>query len=378
MNKFFAIFAIAFIFGSISVRGQKKEGVELPMGRRGLMPTIEVMVNGQGPFTFAIDTGAQGEARLDSSLVEKLGLKPTGSIRASDGSGGNTRTLETMTVDSIEFGGLKFKNLTALTRNYNVSPNLPKIDGILGFNLFADYLLTLDFPAQKVRVDAGQLPVANGRDILDFDGSNGLASVELSVGDQKVKAHIDSGNLAGGFMLPTAVVEKSNLAGEAVVVGRARTVTSEIEIKQAQLKDTIRLGQFSFDQPTINFPALADANIGARVLNEFALTFDQKNRRLRLKRTETKKTDPPAATDVTKFKDLVGVYGQRTIFEENGSLFIQRTGGPKLKLKELSENEYALEQVPNARIKFVRDGGGKVTAIEVLNPQGVWEKSAKN
>jgi hypothetical protein len=39
--------------------------LEIPMQTDGGMPTIEVMVNGQGPFLFGIDTGAQGELNHD-------------------------------------------------------------------------------------------------------------------------------------------------------------------------------------------------------------------------------------------------------------------------------------------------------------------------
>ncbi len=38
----------------------KNVAVDVPMLFRGPMPAVEVMVNGQGPFLFAIDTGAQG------------------------------------------------------------------------------------------------------------------------------------------------------------------------------------------------------------------------------------------------------------------------------------------------------------------------------
>src|SRR5215217_9547950 len=55
--------------------GVKSAVVDVPMLFRGPMPAVEVTVNGQGPFLFAIDTGGGGQARVDSSLVEKLKLK---------------------------------------------------------------------------------------------------------------------------------------------------------------------------------------------------------------------------------------------------------------------------------------------------------------
>ncbi|MCA9918280.1 MAG: retropepsin-like domain-containing protein [Anaerolineales bacterium] len=261
------------------------EIVELPMGFRGLMPTVEVHVNGQGPFTFAIDTGGQGEARLDTALVTRLGLTPDGTMQASDGSSANTRTLETLTIDTLSVGSLTFRQLTALTRNYNESPNLPPIDGILCFNLFSDYLLTLDYPGKQVRLAKGELPPANGQNVLDFAAPHGIAMLDLLVGNRKVPAHLDSGNLAGGVMLPEAVVQAANWATEPVVVGKARTVTSEIEIKRGILQESIWLGQYEQINPEVSFfPGLPVGNVGGQILSQFAITFDQQNQRLALAR----------------------------------------------------------------------------------------------
>lgn len=288
-NKILSLLSFFFLIlfcCDVTIFAQKISATELPMHFRGRMPAVEVMVNGKGPFLFAIDTGAGGSLRIDSSLVEKLGLKKSGEVRAGDGSGQNTRTLETVEVDSVKVGGFEFHKLTAPTRNYNTAPDVAHIDGILGFGLFSGHLLTLDYPGKRVRIEKGELPGVNGKDILALDDSRGIAVVDLNVGEQKIKAHIDSGNMMGGFMLPAAMVESAQLISEPVVVGRARTLSNDIEIKQARLKDPIRLGSFEFPQPTVIYPSLSDANIGGRILSEFSLTFDQKNKRVRLKRTK--------------------------------------------------------------------------------------------
>jgi Aspartyl protease len=75
--KILSVLLIALL-SQIIASPQKKPSVELPMKSRGLMPAVEVVVNGRGPFLFAIDTGAGGRLRVDSSLVARLGLKVTG------------------------------------------------------------------------------------------------------------------------------------------------------------------------------------------------------------------------------------------------------------------------------------------------------------
>jgi hypothetical protein len=344
------------------------------------MPAVEVMVNGQGPFLFAIDTGGGGQARVDSSLVERLKLKTVGQVQASDGSGSNVRSLDLVELDTLALGGVEFKKVRAASRNYNGSPNLPRVDGILGFNLFADYLLTLDFSGQRVRLERGELPHADGAEVLSFESPRGIPVVELDVGPHKLRADVDTGNTIGGFVLPTALVEKLTLAGAPVTVGRTRTVTSEVEIKEVRLKDSIRLGRFEFAEPLVVYPALSDmANIGSKVLREFSLTFDQKNKSVLLKRYELPKESGQAATvPAQDFNDYPGKYGERTISAEGGALFLQRQGGPRLKMRAISKDEFGLELIPEARIKFVRGDGGKVVAINILNRAGEWEKAMRN
>ncbi|MCI0352615.1 MAG: retroviral-like aspartic protease family protein, partial [Acidobacteriales bacterium] len=240
--------------------------VDVPMMLRGSTPAVEVMVNGQGPFLFAIDTGASGMARVDSSLAAKLKLQTVGKMRAGDPSG-RTTTLDVVMLDSIALGGIQFNNLKAPTRDYNRSPRLPKIDGVLGFDLFREYLLTLDFPAKRVQLQRGELPQADGAEVLGYESPNGIPVVELGVGSLKVKAHIDTGNSIGGFILPESLVNKLTLASQPVVVGMGRTVTSQVEIKAARLKDSIRFGRFEFPEPRIVFPALSNnINIGSDAL----------------------------------------------------------------------------------------------------------------
>ncbi len=379
--------SIILLFSSLTVFAQspsqttvtKNPAVDVPMLFRGSMPAIEVMVNGQGPFLFAIDTGGQGLARVDSALVEKLKIQAVGKMQVTDGSGQNMRTLDVVELDSIAFGGVKFQAVRAPTRNYNTSASMPRIDGILGFNLFSDYLLTLDYPAKRVRLMRGELPKPDGAEIISFENPNGIPIVELVVGSSKVNAHIDSGNTIGGFVLPTSLVEKLTFAATPKIVGRARSVSNDVEIKEGRLKEKIRLGRFEFAEPTVVYPALSDdANIGSKVLREFALTFDQKNKRLRLERHEQPEAaELTAASNASESNDYPGRYGERTISTEDGSLYLQRQGGPKLKLVSVSKDVFTLAEVPEARIKFARDESGRIIKLSVLNRAGEWEESKR-
>lgn len=261
-----------------------------PMQMRGMMPVVEVKLKGQGPYAFMIDTGAGLQADIDTSVAEKLRLRISGTAINGDPSGENDREVVTASIDSISIGGgraggvVEFRNVTAVVRPQRITKDYPNVDGILGFALFSDYLLTLDYPAMQIRLARGALPAANGADILNFEIENRVPVIELLIGKIRVPAHVDSGNFVAGFILPEEIVEQLQLLSSPVTVGGARSVSNRIELKQAQLKETIRIGSFDFSQPTITFPALSDTNIGFKVLRDFRLTFDQKNQRVKFER----------------------------------------------------------------------------------------------
>ena len=111
------VFAAALLLACpfLCAAQQQKPVLDVPMLFRGATPAVEVSVNGKGKFLFAIDTGAQGTARVDSTLVERLGLKVTGQVNASDGSGQNVRSLDVVKLDSISIGDVQFRDVEALT-----------------------------------------------------------------------------------------------------------------------------------------------------------------------------------------------------------------------------------------------------------------------
>ena len=291
MNRFVALLFIVLTCPVLvvtqntpEIRSSTSTVADLPMLFRGPEPAVEVMVNGQGPFLFAIDTGATDEARVDSSLVERLGLRVIGTDTGNDGSGKNTIKVGVVRLDSLSVGLLEFHKVKAATRDYN-RVNLPHIDGILAFDLFHDYLFTLDYPAMRVRLERGELPKADGAKILRLKRVHSHPAVEITIGSQKVIAEIDSGNVVSGFLFPAALVEGLSLATKPLSFGKASTITNEVELKEAQLNSNIRLGKYEFTQPVISFPApFPFTNVGSKLLNQFAITFDQKNNRVRFVR----------------------------------------------------------------------------------------------
>ncbi len=241
------------------------------------LPFVQVLVNGQGPFTFGIDTGTGGEAILSSGLIQHLGLHASGETEVGDASRMNQRKVKVFQIDSLKVGTAEFRGVEATQYPGSM---LEATDGILGFPLFREYLLTLDYPHQQLTLARGSLPPANGDQVLPFTMPDDVPVVELTVGAQRIDAHVDSRGRE--LSLPAKFAEKLKFVSDPVVLGHGHSVSNEFEIKGGQLESDIRLGGYVFPKPFIaTNPLFPIANFGAVPMHNFVVTFDQKNQRVR-------------------------------------------------------------------------------------------------
>lgn len=108
--------------------------------------TVPVMVNGQGPFHFIIDTGADRSV-ISRELAGKLAL-PDGR-RSKLVSIGGTHDVRTVKIDRLSVSGTEMRHVTA--------PALPAryvgADGILGIDSLKNQRVVFDFVQQTMRVE---------------------------------------------------------------------------------------------------------------------------------------------------------------------------------------------------------------------------------
>lgn len=75
----------------------------------------------------------------------------------------------------------------------------------------------------------------------------------------------------------------------------------------------------------------------------------------------------PATPPLT---DFAGVYGDRKLFVKDGALIYKRNRAPALKLVALGGDKFGLQDFPDTRILFTRNGKGRVDSLTVTDPYG--------
>ncbi|MCA9273541.1 MAG: aspartyl protease family protein [Phycisphaerales bacterium] len=257
--------------------------VAAPMDLDFEKPSVRVTINGQGPYRFLLDTGASPPLVINDDLVKELGLELGEAGRVGDPMNPEAIETHSVAIGSVGIGGARFDDVEAITWDRSaLYPGKDAPRGIVGFSLFKDTLLTLDYPGGRILIEEGELPEPDGAGVVEFDAQDGVLSVTIHVAGREVEAHIDSGSMAA-LTLPRSLVETLPTVGEPVAVGVARTVNSEFEVSEVVLDGAVTFGPLRLDRPTVvTNDMLPMANIGSGVLRGCSLTFDQVNQRLKI------------------------------------------------------------------------------------------------
>jgi predicted aspartyl protease len=241
-------------------------------------PFVMVTINGKGPFRFIVDTGTGGEAFITPSLAEQLDLPHVGQARLSDPSGKGSRRVPIVLLQSLQLAGVEFKGVKAAV--HELSDSDGRCQGLLGFVLFREYLLTLDYPNRQLRLTSGELAPDGEQSVLPFRMPDNIPVVSLLVGGARVEAQIDSGGT--GLSLPEEVASRMRFASDPASFSNSHSLSTRFEVKGATLSSDIQLGAYTFKNPFIEInPAFPLANFGSCPMKHFAITFDQKKNLIR-------------------------------------------------------------------------------------------------
>jgi hypothetical protein len=256
------------------------EPVVLPLDLSRGWPVIEVFVGAEGPYQMILDTGASVTV-LNKGMREALGLESLGKTRIGDPSNPTAVEADLVELEFLGIGDAYFEDVPAIAWEEDLGLGRMGLAGIVGFPVFADCLLTLDYPAQEVRIHTGELPEPDGRRVLALT-PEGPLNLTIQVGGETVDAHLDSGN-PGGLTLPGHLEEKLALVPGSEFSGTGRRASGPTQYRGGILEANVAIGGVVLERPRVAFDAsLPMANFGKTFLDGCPVTLDLKNRRLEL------------------------------------------------------------------------------------------------
>ena len=245
-------------------------------------PYVSVLVNGRGPYRFLIDTGTGTQALISPELAHELLLPVAGYARLTDPTGLGEQRSEITRIDSLNVAGVDFSEVDAVVHNLYGDTNC---QGVLGFTLFEDYLLTLDFPGRRIMLTTGSIGDGAKGSVLPFRMPDGVPIVRVKINEQQLEAQIDSGGT--GLSVPERDSRGLKFLEAPVEFANGESVSTRFQIRAARLQSDVSLAGYTFTQPFIEInSAFPLVNIGSTPLQHFVVTFDQAHELVRLYSSE--------------------------------------------------------------------------------------------
>lgn len=235
---------------------------------------LQARVNGAGPHTFAIDTGASGLGCADASLKAALGLEVIGAVRNSDGF--MAACADTVHPDPLDAGGVVRADLDVITRDYSSkAPEGAEIAGIIGRDVVADGLLVIDFPGRTVSFGRSRSVPANTLGALAYERP---FRVPVMIGGHLVEANLDTG--AGAAMVFPRALHGTVAGGPLEAAGQGSLSNTAISLDRGRLLSLVRIGDLAVPDIEVHVPdEFPELFAGAEALHRHVLAFDPRTQR---------------------------------------------------------------------------------------------------
>lgn len=251
--------------------------------RKGMI-FLPVRVNGSRALSFVLDSGST-RILIDRTLASGLGLKATGA-GSMQGAGAGRIPIEYIQNVSIALPGVEstgYDLSTADLQPLEASVGA-KVDGIIGYELFRRFVVTVDYEAKKLTLT---LPEA-------FHASSAAQVLPIELRDKWpfVKAELvlpGPVTVQDSFMIDSG---SSDAVDHPIVMQLQSRVSSEsgvglgTPVQGATARATsIRLGRYTMEAPLVSCCGGTDATskiIGNEVLRRFTVTFDYHSYRILL------------------------------------------------------------------------------------------------
>ena len=271
-------------------RGPKSVDVPITLSDSRL-PTVDVMLNGKGPFHFVIDSGA-GFVVVSEDVARTLKLRHVAAGGTSRGVSGSGRfSIVYGVLERLSMGAMTMESVPTYIRKIHDVSNRKKIDGYIGLSVLSHFRVAVDYERRVLELRPSEEP---GQPLVDGDveipyrmTNGGMLSVRADIGTPvPLNFIVDTG--ASSTVVSSRAFDSYNLVskqhkGVAVRVVGAGGVTDNVPVvvlDKLQLQGSARLHQFVraivLDLDPVNETAGFEQSgiVGSDMLRFFRIEFD--------------------------------------------------------------------------------------------------------
>ena len=269
------------------------DAIDVPFDLNANHIYLRATVNGSRPLWFLLDTGAEMSV-VDSTVAASVGLTSVGSATAR-GSGEGTMKAGFAKGVTLAVGRAVAKGQTVVTLPLDALEPIDgrSIDGILGHDFIAAFVITIDYSQRRVsfrdpaRFDSATIPAGERVPIEIVGGIPRIHGTVVLPGAETIDGvfTVDTGSRTA-LSLNTPFVRENALVNRIAessldapygfgIGGATKTRVGRI--------DAFRIGVVKFEKPVIGFSfgekgvdasSSIAGNIGGELMRRFRVTFD--------------------------------------------------------------------------------------------------------
>lgn len=244
---------------------------------------VQVMINGHGPYRMMVDTGCSFS--LISPEVARAvdaRVNPADDVQIAVNSLGHRTEIALVILESVQLGAARFEGVFAgISDTFGSLSHLggQHVDGALGYSLFADLILTLDFPQNRVvlsRARPADLPPVQAE--LALTAPNDVPLVTGQLQGQPVEFEIDTG-ASDSLQIPVDLAKTLRWRFEPRPGPLVAAVGENIREMVGRLDGSLAIGPVQQAEPIAAITG-GGASLGIGFLHHFCLVFDPDHGRL--------------------------------------------------------------------------------------------------
>lgn len=258
--------------------------VQMPIRLVNGEPYVDVDM-GSSTTSFLIDTGGAGVVVMPK-LADEEGLAAIGGGNWIDYAGGSVSDSNVHLL-SMTIGGVRLDDLDAVIAPLQglADDGASEVGGALGWPAFTDLLLTIDYPNRTVTFHRGELPPADGKEILPITRKDSGLFIPVSLNGTDLTLIVDTGTPS----VESIVLTKNQGEGlkwcAPAAAYSVQNAFSSSSGKIGRVDGGLHIGRYVVQNPVAYVDDSRQMGlIGGGVLSNFTVTFDFRNMRLRLQR----------------------------------------------------------------------------------------------
>ncbi len=296
-------FSVSLIAQSGFLLQNTKKRDRIPFRLVNNLPIVEVEINGT-PLSFILDTGVKSTILFSLEEADSLQLRNTSPVLLQGlGSGGSVEALKSLN-NKIKVGDAVDRNHALFiifdsTLNFSPRMGIP-VHGILGNEFFQNFIVKINYTSKVITIyDPVKYPLKECKKCedlpLNFVGSKPYISLQVASENtqDEVKLLVDSGSSDVMWLFGDRdFISESpkNYFEDFLGLG----LSGNIYGKRARIPELI-IGDFHLKEVNTSFPEEdaimkaryyedRDGSIGGGFLSRFTVTFDYRNKKIRLKK----------------------------------------------------------------------------------------------